>query len=116
MNRVANLILECNKDDENPLEARNGSIAANLKENNASSGINQRETNMYLAATKTLALSSQKSTRTTKWSLSLEQFIAGIQSEPDLCQFFAEQYLIDLKRRNVDPHVNTYTASFITTT
>ena len=67
----------------------------------------------YVEAAATL--SSQKS-NADNWSLTLEQFISGIQSEPDLCQFFAEQYLIDLKGTKIDPLQNTYTTSMITAT
>ena len=48
------------------------------------------------------------------WYITLEQFIAGIQLEPDLCQFFAEQYLMDLRGSNVDQVLSSYTSSFIT--
>ena len=108
MNRVANLILDGSKKEaENDTETRNDSTTcANETENvHVFCDVNENDTNLYLEATKTLKLSSEKS-KTSKWSLSLEEFISGLQSEPELCQFFAEQYLIDLKRQN---------ASFITT-
>lgn len=47
------------------------------------------------------------------WYISLEDFIASIQREPELCQFFAEQYILDLKGSSVDPVLNSYTRAFL---
>lgn len=144
MNRVAYLILDTgekeesisprsqtNSQDSNPTDARNGEVAkqgisgngsssshelreTQLNSNSDSRGLDEPTTTKYLEAAKTLTLSSQRSKVTDDWSLTLEDFISSIQSEPELCQFFAEQYVIDLKGKNIDPHDNTYTASFMT--
>lgn len=53
--------------------------------------------------------------REASWYLSFEQFVAGIQQEPDLCQFFAEQNTIDLSGTNVDPVLNPYTRFILAT-
>lgn len=51
-----------------------------------------------------------------KWFLSFEQFIAGVQQEPELCQFFAEQNYIDLSGTSVDPVLNLYTRTILAKT
>ena len=47
------------------------------------------------------------------WYITLEDFISNIQRETELCQFFAEQYILDLKGSSVDPILNTYTRTFV---
>lgn len=47
------------------------------------------------------------------WNINLEDFIASIQREPELCQFFAEQYILDLRGSSVDPVLNSYTRTFM---
>ena len=54
-----------------------------------------------------------QATSTVSWYITLEQFIGGIQREPDLCQFFAEQYMMDLKGSSVDPDLTSYTRTFM---
>ena len=49
------------------------------------------------------------------WYITLEDFISGIQGDTELCQFFAEQYILDLKGSSVDPVLNSYTRTFMTT-
>ena len=51
-----------------------------------------------------------------KWFLTFEQFVAGVQQEPDLCQFFAEQNIIDLSGSSVDPILSQYTRTILTQT
>lgn len=51
-----------------------------------------------------------------KWFLNFEQFVAGVQQEPELCQFFAEQNIIDLSGTNVDPILSQYTRTVLTAT
>ena len=53
--------------------------------------------------------------REVNWYLNFEQFVSGIQQEPDLCQFFAEQNTIDLTGTNVDPVLNPYTRTILAT-
>ena len=48
-----------------------------------------------------------------RWVLTFEQFVAGIQQEPELCQFFAEQNTIDLEGTSVDPDLNPYTKTVL---
>ena len=48
-----------------------------------------------------------------KWFLTFEQFVAGVQQEPDLCQFFAEQNVIDLSGSSVDPILSQYTRTIL---
>ena len=48
-----------------------------------------------------------------KWFLTFEQFVAGIQQEPELCQFFAEQNVIDLSGSSVDPILSQYTRTIL---
>ncbi len=117
MNRVSYLILDIGKKDNNQSTnitqgCKNGSIsnqaAGNVETRRTSSSINGN------TGDATSDCETAKPPSCTEWHLELEDFISSIQSEPDLCQFFAEQYVIDLKGRNIDPLVNTYTASFIT--
>ena len=49
------------------------------------------------------------------WYITLEDFISSIQGDTELCQFFAEQYILDLKGSSVDPVLNSYTRTFMTT-
>ena len=51
-----------------------------------------------------------------KWYLNFEQFVAGVQQEPELCQFFAEQNIIDLSGTSVDPILNQYTRTMLAST
>ena len=51
-----------------------------------------------------------------KWILNFEQFVAGIQQEPELCQFFAEQNVIDLSGTCVDPILSQYTRTVLAAT
>ena len=51
-----------------------------------------------------------------KWMLTFEQFVAGIQQEPELCQFFAEQNVIDLSGTCVDPILSQYTRTVLAAT
>lgn len=51
-----------------------------------------------------------------KWYLNFEQFVAGIQQEPELCQFFAEQNIIDLSGTSVDPILSQYTRTILSST
>ena len=48
-----------------------------------------------------------------KWFLTFEQFVAGVQQEPELCQFFAEQNIIDLSGSSVDPILSQYTRTVL---
>lgn len=48
-----------------------------------------------------------------KWFLTFEQFVAGVQQEPELCQFFAEQNVIDLSGSSVDPILSQYTRTIL---
>lgn len=51
-----------------------------------------------------------------KWFLTFEQFVSGLNKEPDLCQFFAEQNLLDLSgASSVDPILNSYTRTVLAT-
>ena len=51
-----------------------------------------------------------------KWFLTFEQFVSGLNQEPDLCQFFAEQNLLDLTgASSVDPILSSYTRTVIAT-
>ena len=47
------------------------------------------------------------------WFVTFEQFVSAIQQEPELCQFFAEQSIIDLYGTNVDPVLNPYTRTVL---
>ncbi len=50
------------------------------------------------------------------WYITFEQFISGIQQEPELCQFFAEQSIIDLRGNDgtsVDPVLSSYTRTVL---
>ena len=47
------------------------------------------------------------------WMLTFEQFVAAIQQEPELCQFFAEQNRMDLEGTSVDPILNPYTKTVL---
>lgn len=49
----------------------------------------------------------------TKWYITFEQFISCVQTEPDLCQFFAEQNTIDLGSSSVDPILSPYTRTVL---
>ena len=49
----------------------------------------------------------------TKWYITFEQFISCVQTEPDLCQFFAEQNTIDLRSSSVDPILSPYTRTVL---
>ena len=52
-----------------------------------------------------------------KWFLTFEQFVAGVQQEPELCQFFAEQNVIDLSdSSSVDPILSQYTRTILRAT
>ena len=44
-----------------------------------------------------------------EWLLTFEQFVQALQTEPELCQFFAEQNTIDLSGSSVDSVLNPYT-------
>ena len=112
MNRVSYIILDIGKKDNNQStsitqECKNGSIS------NQAENVETGETSSSINGDTASDCETPESPSLTEWHLELEDFISSIQSEPDLCQFFAEQYLIDLKGRNIDPLVNTYTASFI---
>ncbi|CAI8043671.1 hypothetical protein GBAR_LOCUS24219 [Geodia barretti] len=48
-----------------------------------------------------------------KWYITFEQFISCVQTEPDLCQFFAEQNTIDLCSSSVDPILSPYTRTVL---
>ncbi len=48
-----------------------------------------------------------------RWYLTFEQFVSGIQQEPELCQFFAEQSIIDLHGTSVDPVLSSYTRTVL---
>ncbi len=51
-----------------------------------------------------------------KWFLTFEQFVSGLNQEPELCQFFAEQNLLDLTgASSVDPILSSYTRTVIAT-
>ena len=47
------------------------------------------------------------------WYITFEQFISSIQTEPELCQFFAEQNTIDLDSSSVDPLLTPYTRTVL---
>ena len=47
------------------------------------------------------------------WYITFEQFISSVQTEPDLCQFFAEQNTIDLCSSSVDPVLTPYTRTVL---
>lgn len=64
----------------------------------------------YITATENL---SQQALKGVDWFLTFEQFLSGLQHEPALCQFFAEQYMMDLMGSNVDPDLSSYTRSFM---
>ena len=49
----------------------------------------------------------------TKWYITFEQFISCVQTEPDLCQFFAEQNTIDFGSSSVDPILSPYTRTVL---
>lgn len=68
-----------------------------------------------LANSLTLEISSDSALQE-KWFLTFEQFVAGLNKEPDLCQFFAEQNLLDLTgASSVDPILNSYTRTVLAT-
>lgn len=49
-----------------------------------------------------------------KWQLNFERFLQGIQCEPELCQFFAEQYQMNLANSsNFNPSLGSYTKTFM---
>lgn len=49
-----------------------------------------------------------------KWFLTFEQFVEGLNKEPELCQFFAEQNLMDLTGSSpVDPVLSSYTRTVL---
>ena len=48
-----------------------------------------------------------------KWYITFEQFISSVQTEPDLCQFFAEQNTMDLDSSCVDPLLSPYTRTVL---
>ena len=48
-----------------------------------------------------------------KWYITFEQFISSVQTEPDLCQFFAEQNTMDLDSSSVDPILTPYTRTVL---
>ena len=50
-----------------------------------------------------------------EWMLTFEQFVDALQLEPVLCQFFAEQNTMDLSGSSVDPVLNPYTRTIMTT-
>ena len=64
----------------------------------------------YITATENL---SQQALQGVDWFLTFEQFISCLQHEPALCQFFAEQYMMDLMGSSVDPDLSAYTRSFM---
>ena len=64
----------------------------------------------YITATENL---SQQALPGGDWFLTFEQFLSGLQYEPALCQFFAEQYMMDLLGSSVDPDLSSYTRSFM---
>ena len=48
-----------------------------------------------------------------RWFLTFEQFVAAVQQEPELCQFFAEQNVIDVEGSPVDPLLSDYTRAVL---
>ena len=49
-----------------------------------------------------------------KWYLTFEQFVSGLNQEPELCQFFAEQNKMDLTGSSpVDPVLSSYTRTVL---
>ena len=48
-----------------------------------------------------------------RWYITFEQFISSVQTEPDLCQFFAEQNTMDLAGSSVDPVLSPYTRTVL---
>ena len=48
-----------------------------------------------------------------RWYITFEQFISSVQTEPELCQFFAEQNTIDLDSSSVDPLLTPYTRTVL---
>lgn len=49
-----------------------------------------------------------------EWELTFEQFLQGIQHEPELCQFFAEKYQMDPFDRSGGVALSSYTKTFMT--
>ena len=49
-----------------------------------------------------------------EWQITFEQFLGGIQQEPELCQFFAEKYQMDLFDRSGSLALSSYTKTFMT--
>lgn len=50
-----------------------------------------------------------------EWQITFEQFLGGIQQEPELCQFFAEKYQMDLfDRSGGGLALSSYTKAFMT--
>ena len=50
-----------------------------------------------------------------EWQITFEQFLGGIQQEPELCQFFAEKYQMDLfDRSGGGLALSSYTKTFMT--
>lgn len=64
----------------------------------------------YITATENLSLQALQGS---DWFLTFEQFLSGLQLEPALCQFFAEQYMMDLIGTSVDPGLGAYTRAFM---
>ena len=55
----------------------------------------------------------QQTAAENRWYITFEQFISCVQTEPDLCQFFAEQNTIDLASSPVDPLLSPYTRTVL---
>jgi hypothetical protein len=60
--------------------------------------------------------SQQQEQQRERWYVTFEQFISCVQTEPDLCQFFAEQNTIDLGSSSVDPVLSPYTRTVLALT
>ena len=72
----------------------------------------EREGERKEGAQAALSLSLQEPADS-RWYITFEQFISSVQTEPDLCQFFAEQNTIDLGSSSVDPVLSPYTRTIL---
>lgn len=101
---------QCNHEGETCSDdSHTTSTDPNNKQQINSSSDNDQQMSVSSAANK----SGEPDRSDNNWTITLEDFIAAIQREPDLCQFFAEQYILDLRGSCVDPLLSSYTRVFM---
>lgn len=86
--------------------------SANVKGDAVPAQTNSSNTSSYIPKSD-MNVTSDDYVKIESWYITFEDFIASIQREPELCQFFAEQYVLDLKGSSVDAVLNPYTRIFM---